>query len=465
VIDLLPRRLREVLAGTPELARAFLVGGCVRDAQFGRSVKDFDIEVFGVDYPVLLRALARWGRVDAVGRSFGVVKLSLRDGEQYDFSLARRDSKVGPGHRGFEVEFDPSITPEEASSRRDFSINSLMFDPHRGEILDFHGGLRDLQDRRLRHTGAAFVEDPLRVLRGMQFIGRFDLTADPSTIELCRSMAGSQPELAVERIREEWWKWATRSIAPGRGLQFLSDCGWLGYYPELAGIQGIAQDPEWHPEGDVWTHTLHCLDALVAQPGWIGADESTRVVLTFAVLLHDVGKTTTTARELRDGRERIVSPGHESEGGPMAADFLMRLKAPSAFAPRVVPLVENHMAHLQAPSARAIRRLARRLDPARILELAEVMTADASGRPPRPRGRPAAVDALLEGAAALELQASAPKPILLGRHLVVRGLHPGPAFSGILKSAFEAQLDGEFHEEAGACQWLDAWLESRGQRG
>jgi tRNA nucleotidyltransferase (CCA-adding enzyme) len=278
-------------------------------------------------------------------------------------------------------------------------------------------------------------------------------------------MAGSQPELAVERIREEWWKWATRSIAPGRGLQFLSDCGWLGYYPELAGIQGIAQDPEWHPEGDVWTHTLHCLDALVAQPGWIGADESTRVVLTFAVLLHDVGKTTTTARELRDGRERIVSPGHESEGGPMAADFLMRLKAPSAFAPRVVPLVENHMAHLQAPSARAIRRLARRLDPARILELAEVMTADASGRPPRPRGRPAAVDALLEGAAALDLQASAPKPILLGRHLVVRGLHPGPAFSGILKSAFEAQLDGEFYDEKGACQWLDARLGSRGYGG
>ena len=437
----------------------------MRDAQFGRPVKDFDIEVFGVDYPVLLRALARWGRVDAVGRSFGVVKLSLRDGEQYDFSLARRDSKVGPGHRGFEVEFDPSITPEEASSRRDFTINSLMFDPHRGEILDFHGGLRDLRERRLRHTGPAFVEDPLRVLRGMQFVGRFDLTADPSTVELCRSIAGSQPELAVERIREEWWKWASRSVAPGRGLRFLSDCGWLAHYPELVAMQGVPQDPEWHPEGDVWTHTLHCLDALVTQPGWIEADEMTRQVLMFAVLLHDVGKATTTVRELREGRERIVSPGHDSEGGPMAASFLARLRVPLAFAPRVVPLVESHMAHLQAPSARAIRRLARRLEPARILELAEVMTADASGRPPRPRGRPAAVEALVESAEALDLQASAPRPILQGRHLVARGLHPGPAFSRILRAAFEAQLDGEFHDEGGACRWLDGRLGSRGQGG
>jgi len=458
MLDLLPPRLREVLDRTPGLARAYLVGGCVRDALMGRAVKDFDIEVFGTDYPALQTALSRWGRTDCVGRSFGVVKLSLRDGEQYDFSLPRRDSKVGPGHRGFEVEFDSDLTPEEASGRRDFTINALMFDPRRGQLLDFHGGVEDVRARRLRHTSEAFVEDPLRVLRGMQFIGRFELEPDPSTIALCRTIAASQSELAVERIREEWWKWASRSVSPARGLQFLSDCGWLDYYPEIAGLRGVPQDPEWHPEGDVWTHTLHCLDALVKQSGWRAADDSLRVILTLAVLLHDVGKPGTTRRELRDGRERIVSPGHEPAGGPLADRFLERIRSPTAVLERVRPLVENHLAHLQTSTPRSLRRLAVRLVPARISDLAEVMTADASGRSPRPVGEPASVTALLQLAAEMDLQASAPRPLLQGRHLVARGMRPGPRFSAILGAAFEAQLDGEFSDIAGAERWLETRL-------
>lgn len=458
MLDLLPPRLREVLDRTPALGRAFLVGGCVRDSLMSRPVKDFDIEVYGIDYPALQAALSRWGRTDCVGRSFGVVKLSLRDGEQYDFSLPRRDSKVGPGHRGFEVDFDPGITPEEASSRRDFTVNALMFDPRRGQLLDFHGGVEDLRARRLRHTSPAFVEDPLRVLRGMQFIGRFDLEPDPSTIALCRTIASSQSELAVERIREEWWKWASRSVSPGRGLRFLSDCGWLDFYPEIAGLRGVSQDPEWHPEGDVWTHTLHCLDALMKQSGWLAADDTLRVILTLAVLLHDTGKPGTTRRELRDGRDRIVSPGHEAAGGALADRFLERLRAPIVVLERVRPLVENHLAHLQASTGRSIRRLAVRLAPARIAELAEVMTADASGRPPRPVGEPASVTALLKMAAGMELQAAAPRPLLQGRHLVARGMRPSPKFSAILGDAFEAQLDGEFADLDGAERWLEARL-------
>lgn len=454
----LPEGLMRVLGGTRELSRAYVVGGSVRDALMGRAVKDFDLEVFGIGYGELTGALRRWGRVDVVGRSFGVAKLSMKDGEQYDFSLPRRDSKAGPGHRGFEVDLDPEIPLEEACARRDFTFNALMYDPRRDEILDFHGGLDDLRNRRLRHTGPAFVEDPLRVLRGMQFVGRFDLEVDAGTVELCREMVGMHGELAMERVREEWWKWAAKSVAPGRALRFLEETGWLRHYPELAGLVGVEQDPEWHPEGDAWVHTQHCLDALVTLPEWGEAADATRVVWALAVLLHDVGKATHTRREMRDGRERVVSPGHDAAGGPLAEAFLGRLKPSNATVSRVVPLVVNHMVHLERCTPRAVRRLARRLEPASIVDLAVVMTSDGSGRPPKPRGEPVFVRELKRLAAELALEEQAPRPILLGRHLLARGMVGGPGMKVILDRAFEAQLDGEFADLAGAERWLEAEL-------
>src|SRR5436190_1671438 len=146
--------LRRILRETPELARAFLAGGCVRDWLLNCPPKDFDIEVFGLTYETLVAALSRWGRTDLVGRSFGVVKLSLKDGAEYDFTLARRDSKTGAGHRGFAIEFKPDLTLEEATARRDFSINSLLYDPREERVIDLHNGQSDLQARILRHTSA-----------------------------------------------------------------------------------------------------------------------------------------------------------------------------------------------------------------------------------------------------------------------------------------------------------------------
>ena len=455
-IDFVPVALRRVLLETPELARAYLVGGCVRDAWLGRPVKDFDVEVYGLGCPELGRALERWGRVDWVGRSFGVAKVTLADGRQHDFSLPRRDSKVGPGHRGFAVETAPDISPREASARRDFTINALMLDPRTGEVLDFHGGLRDLRDRVLRHTSPAFVEDPLRVLRGMQFVARFGLVPCPDTVALCRRMAPAQSELPAERIREEWWKWATLSEAPSRGIEFAWEAGWLDLHPELTGLRGVEQDPEWHPEGDAWRHTMHVVDAMARHEGWRGADERARGVLMLAALLHDAGKATHTRRELRDGRERVVSPGHEVAGVPMAEAFLRRVGMPNDVLERVPRLVANHMAHLEEPSARAIRRLSLRLAPATIDELCALMTADASGRPPRPAGETTAVRAIRERAAELRLEAAIPRPLVMGRHLVSRGMMPGPAFKEVLARAFQAQLDGEFADEAGGLRWLDA---------
>jgi tRNA nucleotidyltransferase (CCA-adding enzyme) len=454
-MDVMPTELERILVETPELQRAYLVGGCVRDAILGLPAgKDFDVEVFGLDYESLLKALSRWGRTDLVGRSFGVVKLTTGNGHSYDFSLPRRDSKIAPGHKGFEIEIDPAIDPRAAAARRDFTINSIMYDPRLREVIDFFGGVTDLKNRMLRHTSAAFVEDPLRVLRGMQFAGRFDLRAASETIELSRGIKSNFPELAVERVREEWFKWARLSASPSAGLRFLFDSGWADHFPEIKALVGTPQDAEWHPEGDVFTHTCHCCDAMARLEGWQKADTESRIVYMLAILAHDFGKPATTRKEMKGGRERIVSPGHEEAGVPLAEQFLDRIGAPAAIRDRVVPLVKNHLFHMQEISDRAVRRLARRLAPENIEGLCIVMTADAMGRPPRPAVVPENVSRLLARAHDLEVKGNAPRPILQGRHLIEIGLTPGQRFGGVLDKAFEAQLEGDFGDLPGAFRWL-----------
>ena len=451
-----PEELLKILRHTPALAQAYLVGGCVRDALAGHPNHDFDIEVFGVSYEQLVADLSRWGRTDLVGRSFGVVKLTTASGEMYDFSIPRRDSKVAPGHKGFEVVFDPAITPQEAAARRDFTINALMFDPRRGEVLDFFGGQEDWRQRCLRHTSEAFVEDPLRVLRGMQFAARFDLIIAPETAALCRRIKAGYCELAVERVREEWFKWAAKSTVPSRGLKLLVATGWVEHFPEVQALIGTPQDPEWHPEGDVFVHTSHCLDALVKLPAWKSATEELRIILSMAVLAHDFAKPQTTHEAMRDGRMRIVSPGHEEAGGPLAESFLNRINAPNAIRERVIPLVMNHLAHMQTESDRAVRRLAKRLEPATIEELIVVITADQFGRPPRPQEISDGVRALQARAGELKVESSAPQPILMGRHLLELGMRPGRELGVLLAAAFEAQLEGKFFDLPQGLRWLAA---------
>lgn len=454
----MPPALQRILRETPELARAYLAGGCVRDALLDYSPKDFDVEVYGVTYEQLVSALSKWGKTDLVGRSFGVVKLYLRDGAQYDFSLARKDSKTAPGHKGFAVEFAPELTLQEATARRDFTINSLLFDPRTNQVIDLHRGQRDLEERILRHTSAAFVEDPLRVLRGFQFAARFELRAAPETIELCRSIKHTIGELAKERVWHEWCKWSVKSAKPSIGLQFLRDCEWLEHYPEIRSLIGMPQDPRWHPEGDVFVHTCHCLDAMARLPEWQQADENSKIVLMFALLTHDFGKATTTI-VAEDG---ITSAGHESASAPLAETFLERIAAPLYLRERIAPLIVNHMFHTETVTDRSVRRLARRLAPESVESLAILMTADSMGRPPRPPKVPTIVESLRAKAAELDVQAHAPKPILQGRHLIESGMRPGPDFAPILDAAFEAQLDGAFNDVDGARAWLRNYLEGRG---
>jgi tRNA nucleotidyltransferase (CCA-adding enzyme) len=458
-LDRLPADLQAMLLALRRLGRPRLVGGGVRDHLLGRPTHDFDVEVAGIDFESLHRTLAPFGATDVVGRSFGVIKVrAATPGSEYDFSLPRRESKTGAGHRGFAVAPDPGLSDRDAAARRDFTLNAIAVDPFTGEVFDPFGGREDLALGRLRHTSPAFAEDPLRVLRAMQLAGRFDLTLAPETAELCRSIADRYAELPVERIWMEWAKWATQSVRPSRGLAVLESTGWLRHYPELAALRGTPQEPEWHPEGDVYTHTQCCLDALVALEGWQNAGADLRRRLTFAVLAHDFGKPSTTQRAERRGVMRWTSPGHEAAGVPPTVAFLRRIGAPLELDAPVSALVRHHLAHhsgTNGPFSEAqVRRLARALAPATIDELALVMTADSLGRPPKTSPESLERIAQLRALAGqLALRAAAPRPLLLGRHLIAAGLTPGPEFRRLLDAAFEAQLEGAFSDEAGALAW------------
>jgi tRNA nucleotidyltransferase (CCA-adding enzyme) len=456
----LPADLRPMLEAVRRRGRPRIVGGAVRDWLLGLppAASNFDVEVAGVNFEDLRAALAPFGPTDVVGRSFGVVKVRGSGGAEYDFSLPRRESKTGAGHRGFAVEPDPGLSDLEAAARRDFTLNAISLDPFSGELFDPLGGRRDLEARVLRHAGPGFAEDPLRVLRAFQLAGRFALTLAPETAALCRGIVGSYRELPVERVWGEWDKWASLSASPSRGIAVLEETGWIAHFPEVSALRGTEQDPDWHPEGDVLTHTALCLDALASLDGWRGSDARRRRLLSLAVLAHDFGKPSTTVRAERRGAMRWVSPGHESAGAPLAAAFLRRIGAPLELDAPVRALVANHLAHHGGAGGfgdSQVRRLARRLEPATIDDLALVMAADAMGRPPVPAGPVLAlVGELAAKAASLRIGERGPRPIIQGRHLVAMGWKPGPRFKPVLDAAFEAQLDGTFADEEGGVAWL-----------
>ena len=244
--------------------RAWLVGGVVRDAWLGadRAAKDYDVEVFGLEQARLEDALRTLGRVDTVGEAFTVYKLSGLEGVggAVDVSLPRRDSKAGPGHRGIAVVGDPSLGLEDAARRRDFTMNAMMYDPLADELADPHGGRADLDRRLLRAVDpATFGEDPLRALRAVQFAARFLLAVEPQTARLCAAMPIA--ELPAERIFGEIEKLLLQAARPSRGFALLREWGMRETVcPELQHLEGTPQDPQWHPEGDVWTHTLQAID-------------------------------------------------------------------------------------------------------------------------------------------------------------------------------------------------------------
>ena len=420
--------------------RALLVGGCVRDAlmRTAGGPKDFDFEVYGLSPDALSAALSRRFGLDFVGASFGVIKLK---GCGIDVALPRRETKLGLGHRAFEMECDPFLPVKDAAARRDFTINAIYQDPLTGEIIDPWGGCEDLERKVLRHVSPHFTEDPLRVLRGMQFVARFGLAPATETIELCRGM--TTEGLAQERLMGEWSKLLLQGVKISKGLEFLRATGWLAFYPELERLVGCEQDPHWHPEGDVWNHTLQCLDAFASSRN---PDDDDNLVVALAVLCHDFGKPFCTSYDPVKGR--IRSLGHDEAGAAPAVEFLKRLTNEERLLKEVPQLVRLHMRPYamwrDKSSDGAIRRLATKVSS--IGSLVKVAAAD--GTPQE------ACTWLLEQARRLEVAAAAPRPIVTGKDLIALGLKPGVEFGKILKAAYEAQLDGQFSDKPTALAYL-----------
>ena len=430
--------------------RAMLVGGCVRDELMGREIKDWDLEIYGVvpsELKILLDDFAgdHGLEVNVVGEAFTVYKL----GSDLDVALPRRERKVGRGHKGFVVEGDPDMSFEEACRRRDFTMNAVLKDPLTGEIIDPFNGKEDIAKKVLRHVSSeTFAEDSLRVLRAAQFAARLEFDIAPETVELCRTI--DVTDLPNERIWGEIDKLLLQAKLPSIGLKWLYEIGVIDQlFPELASLVGVPQEPDWHPEGDVDVHTMMVADE--ARKLIDDLDYPRKVAVMLGAVCHDLGKPPTT--EFIDGRTRSL--GHDEAGVEPTVTFLDRLGIHSLHGydvrEQVIQLVRYHLKPGMYYKSKtpvgdgAFRRLARKVEPDLLYRVAK---ADSLGRnpewlPPEKRFGSEAQEWFIERVRELQVEKSAPSPILMGRHLIEMGLSPGREFKRILDAVYERQLDGE----------------------
>jgi len=453
VADQLQIARRVAEAAAAEGGRALVVGGWVRDRLLGRLSKDIDIEIFGVAQARLPALLGPLGRVEPVGQSFPVYKLIPPDGGagEIDVALPRRESKRGRGHKGFEIHGDPTMTAAEAARRRDFTINAIAWDPLADAYEDPFDGRGDLGRRLLRAVDPeTFPDDSLRALRAVQFAARFELALDEQTAALCRDLP--LDDLPAERIWGEIEKLLLQAAHPSIGFRLALALGVLRQVmPELLPLVGCQQEPEWHPEGDVWTHTLMVIDKARELNGDL--DRPRLITVMLGAVCHDLGKPPTTA--FIDGRIRSLD--HEQAGVAPALLLLDRLNIHTIDGFDVRAQVVGLVAHHLKPGAfrksgnvtdGAFRRLAQKVD----LELlARLARADCLGR--SGDFDCSAMDWFIERARALGVEHRPPAPLLLGRHLLALGLSPGPRIGEILKQVYEQQLDGEISS-------VDAAIES-----
>jgi tRNA nucleotidyltransferase (CCA-adding enzyme) len=416
--------------------RALVVGGWVRDQLLGQPSKDVDLEVYGLDPDRLKQVLAALGSVNTVGESFTVYKVA-----GLDVSIPRTESKSGRGHKGFAVRGDPSLSPADAARRRDFTVNAISWDPLTGEYIDPFDGRSDIARRVLRAVDArTFADDSLRVLRAIQFAARFEFTLDAGTKALCRALP--LDDLPAERIWGEIEKLLLRARRPSIGFALALELGVIEQlFPELDALVGCPQEPEWHPEGDVWIHTLLVIDE--ARKRIDDLPYPQQVALMLGAVCHDLGKPPTTA--VIDGRIRSLE--HEEQGVPPSRALLDRLNIHSLqgydVRHQVLGMVANHLKPGMFAKAippvgdGAYRRLAQKVD----LELlARVAKSDCEGR-----GGGfdcSAMEAFLERARRLGVEHAPPEPLVKGRHLLELGVRPGPAVGEVLKQVYERQLDG-----------------------
>ena len=440
----LPEILEDILKDLQEIgATPIIVGGSVRDFFLNIPVKDYDIEIFGIDsLETIQKSLEKFASVKLVGKSFGVLTLRVNEYD-FDFALPRIEKKIGNTHQDFEIITNANLSFKEAAIRRDFTINAIGYDFCTKDFLDPFDGINDLKNRVLKHIDdKTFIEDSLRVYRAVQFSARFDFSLDERTFELCKKIVQNNELhfLPKERIYEEFKKLFLKSSKPSIGFELLKDLGVLKYFPELKALISCVQDPIYHPEGDVWIHTMMCLDELskILKEENI-ADEYRKLYLFYAILCHDFGKPFCT----KEINGKITSHKHESLGIEPTISFLSKLTNEKKFIEIVSSLVKNHLIpfqlYLAESSLKAIKKLSLKVN---IEDLCLVCLADCLGRTiPDKEKCPKATSWVLNKAKELDIHNEPIKPIVQGRDLIELGFKPSDKFKEILEFAFDLQID------------------------
>lgn len=446
----IPLILKEILNTLQELkAKPILVGGCVRDFFLDIPVKDYDVEIFGIDsLDIIEKSLNKFGNVKLVGKSFGVLTLKV-DGYDFDFALPRTEEKIGSTHQDFQITTNSKLSFKEAAIRRDFTINAIGYDYFKKEFIDPFGGINDIKNSILRHINdKTFIEDSLRVYRAVQLSARFNLNLDEKTFDLCKTIVknGELENLPKERIFEEFKKLFLKSQKPSIGLNLLKELEVLVYFPELKALIDCIQDEEYHPEGDVWIHTLMALDELakILNEEKID-DEYRKLYLFYGILCHDFGKPFCT----KEINGKITSYKHESLGIEPTISFLERLTNEKKFVQIICSLVKNHLVpfqlYLADSSLKAIKRLSLKVN---IEDLCLVCLADCLGRDIKDKEKCSkAINWVLEKAKELNIHQEPIKAIVQGKDLIKLGLKPSKEFKEILDFAFDLQIDLELSKE------------------
>ncbi len=456
------------------IPHAYLVGGFVRDEMLGIASKDADIEVFGMASEELEKQLQTLfdGKVTAVGRSFGVFKALLGNGLDVDVAIPRRESKSGKGHKDFVVEGDPTMTIEEAARRRDFTINAMYRDLATGALIDPFGGAADLTNKILRAVDArTFVEDPLRVYRGVQFAARFGLTVEAETLVLMQEMvrSGALDYLPAERVTGEIRKLLLQADQPSRGFALMRELGIIEkYYPELLVLAETPQEPDWHPEGDVWIHTMMVLDqatkiAKTTNPFLTFTDEE-RLQIGLGALCHDLGKPATTAIGEKHGVPRIRSLGHEEAGVEPAKILLAKWTFGQSVLEAALTSTREHlkpgMLLMQVENGQtsaeqyvnSARKLLKRIHPVSSRILLAIAEADHRGRAlPGVETEPyLAGEYMTRVILEHRLDEAPTKPLISGSDLLPLGVEPGPAMGVLIKRIEKARDVGDITTRAEA---------------
>lgn len=408
---------------------AYYVGGCVRDMIMKRSFSEIDIATSARPEEVM----RIFKRTVPVGAQFGVV-IVLDQDMQFEVATFRNDGAYVDGRHPESVTFS---SPEEDAQRRDFTINGLFWDPVEEKIIDFVNGRADIDAHVIRAIGAPekrFQEDKLRMLRAVRFAARFNMPIEQETFACIQAMSGLIHEVSAERIRDELVKMMTDE-SPARSLQLLDETGLLvAILPEVAAMKGVEQPPQFHPEGDVYVHTMIMMEMLSCP----------NPVLAFATLLHDIGKPRTM--KITD---RIRFSGHDVVGAKMAEDMLRRLRFSNKDIDAIVQCIRNHMniMHVQQMRVGKLKRLMAADTFASELELHRIDCASSHGMLDNYHFLCGKIEAFKD----VDIK---PKPLVSGHDLIALGMTPSPVFKDILNEGLDLQLEGVFNDRDAALAWL-----------